>query len=171
MTKTIDRRAVLAGAAAIPAASVPAIALATETDPIIAALNAYLPLKAESNAAWNAYCGASDAIAPRPVWRDDFTEAEKVHWREEVERRCRLTRAAPHMRALEARADDTSDRASEAAKVVFETMPTTTAGLLFLIKTLGSSQSEDRNDIVGDRWDEYLPRLAAAVESIERRAV
>jgi hypothetical protein len=41
MSKTIDRRAILAGAASLPAISIPAIAAVTEPDPIHAAIEAH----------------------------------------------------------------------------------------------------------------------------------
>lgn len=164
----ITRRTILAGAAVtFPATAIPALALASDPDPIFAAINAYLPLQKESDAAWKAYTAACDAIAPVPEHNNDFTDDEAVSWRKECERRYSLVKAAPHMRAFETRTDETSDRAIEAADVVYDTMPTTVAGLFLLLKTLGSLQDEDTNSIVGDRWDEYLPRLASAVKSIE----
>jgi hypothetical protein len=104
-----------------------------------------------------------------PEHNNDFTDEEAVSWRKECERRCSLVKAEPHIPELARRADKTSDCAIEAAAVVYDTMPTTVAGLCLLLETLASVQ-DDTNSVVGTGWDEYLQRLAAAAKSIETRA-
>jgi hypothetical protein len=158
---TIDRRAVLAGAAAVPAAAIPVIALASgEPDPIFEAIQKHRDLWLQSATASRACVNAEEAADqehdPRPYHGHE-------HELEAWERRNNLSELIAERERLGA------EEASAAVELT-NIAPTTMAGVLALIDYVDSFDRGEL-EICADwcsHW-ELWPCNIFAEELLDRR--
>jgi hypothetical protein len=128
MTIKTSRRAILAGAAALPALAIPAIAASTEIDPIFAAIERHKVAFRASQAADNIRMGTVTA-----KWSPDYDPVE-----------CKAVMEA---------SSATSGAAANAANALTTIQPTTIAGLLALMHYIEAfNAGAFALDIDPDNW-------------------
>jgi hypothetical protein len=120
MSTDLNRRAILAGAASLPAASIPAIA--AEPDPIFAAIEAHAR-------AHIAHCAALD-YAAEEHWLPDGSRCQSPD--------------CPELLAREDEAGDACGVEADATRLMVRTCPTTPAGAAALLKYI--VEHEERVD-------------------------
>ncbi len=124
MSKT-SRRAVLAGAATLPALAVPAVAGSLTPDPINAVIERYLAAKGDYSAAVEKQ-GALEKSLPFEKCRDFEGCTPDPRWI-----------------AAEIEVDDTGDEHEDALEELLTTRPTTIEGVVSLLTVLGTPEWSD----------------------------
>jgi hypothetical protein len=125
MQSHINRRAILAGAAALPTATIPA--LAAEPDPIFALIAAHARAHA-------AHCAAVD-YAAEEHWLPDGSRCQSPE--------CQSP-DCPELLAREEEAEDACYAEADATRLMVSTCPTTPAGVAALLKYI--VEHEERVD-------------------------